>query len=200
MSDTKTAIIKKERRTFTTSLDGLMTRTCLDRTMGDVMRLCETSNDVRGFTVASMIRNAVFELDIELIKTIVTRIDGLVPAEGSRDSYANLLGDALEDVLEYPRREMVQVQETDSPIIAMAKVVIYVATQPAGGNMTRRRERNLAAQMLSERTGGRKVEPTRPELETKYVEPEWMVTDGKGGDDPQGGEAQEAVREMQAGQ
>lgn len=200
MSDTKTAIIKKERRPYTTSLDGLMTRTCLDRTMGDVMKLCETSNDVRGFTVASMIRNAVFELDIELIKTIVTRIDGLVPAEGNRESYANLLGDALEDVLEYPRREMVQVQETDSPIIAMAKVVIYVATQPAGGNMTRRRERNLAAQMLSERTGGRKVEPTRPELETKYVEPEWMVTDGKGGDDPQSGKAQEAMREMQAGQ
>ena len=181
MSDT-TRAIEKVRKPYNTGIDEFLTKTCLETSMGDVMLKCEKAANAKSYAVASMIRNAVFEQDIELIRTIVTRVDGIVPAEGDRDTYANLLGDAIEDVLSYTHADMMKVTPDDKPIIAMAKVVVYVATQPAGSNSTRRRERNLAAQMLTERTGGRKVEPAKPLLETKYVEPDWMVTNGQSGD------------------
>ena len=74
---------------------------------------------------------------------------------------------------------MLQVVPEDPPVIAMAKVLVYVATQPAGANFAKRKERNLASQMILERTGGRKVQPVKPLLETKYVNPEWMeIGDG----------------------
>ena len=72
-----------------------------------------------------------------------------------------------------------KVYPDDAPIIAMAKVLVHVASQPVGGNYAKRKERNLAASMVLERTGGRKVEPTRPLLETRYIEPDWME-DGEG--------------------
>ena len=185
MSDT-TEIVKS-RKPYNTGIDEFLTRTCLESTMGEVMLKCERAANAKSYAVASMIRNAVFEQDVELIKTLVTRVDGLVPAEGDREIYANILGDAIEDVLTYTSADMMKVVPEDPPIIAMAKVVVYVATQPAGSNNTRRRERNLAAQMLTERTGGRKVQPAKPLLETKYVEPDWMVGDGSAGETKEDG-------------
>lgn len=168
--DTLTALTKVE----TPSIDEYMSRVVLDRTMGDVVKIRETACDARGYTVNSMIFNAVFEMDVDLIKTIATRVDGTVPDENSRSGYANLLGDAIEDVLSYSSKDMMTVVPSDPPIIAMAKVLVYVATKQAGTNYMARKERNLASQMILERTGGRKVAPTRLALETKYVEPEWM--------------------------
>ena len=163
---------------YDTTLDQYMTRVCLERTMGDVVKNLGTSTNVKQYTVNSIIFNAVFEWDVDLIRTIALRIDGTVPAENDRESYANILGDAIEDVLSYPLNEQLNVNEYDTPVIAMAKALIYVASQPAGSNYAKRKERNLAAQMILERTGGRKVEPTRPQLETVYVEPEWLQLPG----------------------
>ena len=192
MSDTNTEITKYA--SYDTTLDQYMTRVCLERTMGDVVKNLGTSNNVKQYTVNSLIFNAVFEWDVDLIRTIALRIDGTVPSENERESYANILGDAIEDVLSYPLNEQLNVHEYDTPVIAMAKALIYVASQPVGGNYAKRKERNLAAQMILERTGGRKVEPTRPQLETVYVEPEWMQLpsgekEERDGRDDQGTEA-----------
>ena len=172
MSDTRTDLIKSDD--YEQTIDHYLTSVALDRTMGDVCRLREHATNARAYTINSMIFNAVFELDVELIKTLSLRIDGTVPEEGKRMGYANILGDAIEDVLAYDKSVQLRVLPEDKPIIAMAKVLVCVATQPAGSNMARRKERNLAASMILERTGGRKVQPTRPLIETKYVEPEWM--------------------------
>ena len=176
MSDTEIVSI----RDYDNSVDEYLSNVVIDKTMQDVVRGREVANNAKAYTINGMIFNAVFELDVELIKTLTTRVDGTVPEEGKREGCANILGDAIEDVLSYDDREMLKVLPSDAPIIAMAKVLVYVSTQPAGNNMARRRERNLATQIILERTGGRKVQPTKPLLETKYVEPEWMgLPDGE---------------------
>jgi len=165
------------------SIDDLLTDYCLLKTMGDVVRGRETSTNARSYTVTSMLYNAVFEVDVELIKTIVLRIDGTVPSEKKRDSFANLFGDALDDVMNYERADQLKVVPSDPPIIAMAKALVYIATQPVGNNFQKRKERNLAANIILERIGGRKVEPKRLEIDTVYVEPAWMLggeTSGSG--------------------
>lgn len=156
------------------TLDEFLTDVCLCRTMGDVVRSREISLNAKQYTVASMIYNAVFEMDVDLIRTIALRIDGTIPEEDKREGFANLIGDAIEDVLSYGKAEQMKVLPEDPPIIAMAKALVYVGTQPCGSNYAKRKERNLAAQMILERTGGRKVQPTRLLTEKKYVEPDWM--------------------------
>ena len=157
-----------------TTLDEYLTDICLVRTMGDVVKSREVALNAKQYAVASMIYNAVFEMDIDLIRTIALRIDGTIPEEDKREGFANLIGDALEDVLSYNEAEQMKVLPEDPPIIAMAKALVYVGTQPCGSNYAKRKERNLAAQMILERTGGRKVQPTRILAEKQYVEPDWM--------------------------
>lgn len=142
--------------------------------MGDVVRSREQAANAKEYTVACMVFNAVFELDVDLIRTIALRIDGTVPEESKREGFANILGDALEDVLSYDKKEQTKIVPEDSPVIAMAKALVHIGTQPCGSNYAKRKERNLAAQMILERTGGRKVSPTKPLLETQYVAPDWM--------------------------
>ena len=160
------------------SIDDLLTDYCLLKTMGDVAKGRELSTNARSYTVTSMIYNAVIEVDVELIKTIILRVDGTVPSEKKRDSYANLFGDALDDVMSYTKAEQMSVTSEDTPIIAMAKALIYAATQPVGSNFQKRKERNLAANIILERIGGRKIEPKKLAIETVYVEPEWMLLEG----------------------
>lgn len=172
-SVTETRIVKK-KPSYDTTLDNYLTNVCLGKTMGDVVRSRDIAQNTKQYTVATMIYNAVFEMDVDLIRTIALRIDGTVPEEDKREGFANLIGDALEDVLSYEQASQLQVTPMDPPIIAMAKALIFVGTQPCGSNYAKRKERNLAAQMILERTGGRKVKPTRVEIDTQYVEPEWM--------------------------
>lgn len=162
------------------TMDGYLTNVCLMRTMGQVVHNREFATDVKAYTINSMIFNAVFEADVDLIRTIIRRVDGLVPDEDERGSYANILGDAIEDVLSYDQAEAMKLTPDDPVIIAMAKVLVYKATMPAGTNQLLRKERNTAAQIILERTGGRKVGPTKLMFETKYVEPDWMRSDDDG--------------------
>lgn len=184
-STTRTEIVST--REYDTTLDNYLTTVCLSRTMGDVVRSREVATNAKQYTVASMIFNAVFEQDVDLIRTIALRIDGTVPEESKRDGYANLLGDAIEDVLSYEQAVQLQVTPGDSPIIAMAKALVFIGTQPCGTNYAKRKERNLAAQMILERTGGRKVQPTMAQIETQYVEPEWMQLQGGSDVEPETG-------------
>ena len=166
------------KRHYDQSMDAYLTDVCIGDTMGQVVYNREHAGNTKAFVVNSLIFNAVFELDVDLIKTIITRIDGLVPDENKREGFANILGDALDTVLEYEQAEQCRVTQDDTAIIAIAKVLIAKASMPVGSNYMARKERNLAAQMVLERTGGRKIGPTKPMLETKYVEPEWMRISG----------------------
>ncbi len=170
------------------TMDGYLTNVCITRTMGQVVHNREYATDVKAYTVNSLIYNAVFEADVDLIKTIIRRVDGLVPDEDERGGYANILGDALEDVLAYDQKEMMVLTPDDPVIIAIAKVLVYKATMLAGTNQMLRKERNTAAQIILERTGGRKVGPTRLLVETVYVEPDWMKDDADGQDEQEQGE------------
>ena len=161
-------------RHYDTTLDGYMADVCLFRTMGDVVHSRDVATNAKQYAVNSMIFNAVFEMDVDLIRTIALRIDGTVPEEDKRAGYANIIGAALEDVLSYERADQLKVVPSDPPVIAMAKALVYIGTQPCGSNYAKRKERNLAAQMILERCGGRKVQPTRLEATIEYVEPEWM--------------------------
>lgn len=184
------AIIPTDPRAYDTTLDNYLTNVCLSKTMGDVVRSRDIAQNAKQYTVASLIFNAVFEMDVDLIRTIALRIDGTVPEEDKREGYANILGDAIEDVLSYEQAVQLQVVPQDPPVIAMAKALVFVGTQPCGSNYAKRKERNLAAQMILERTGGRKVQPTKNQIETRYVEPEWMqFTTAEGDNDGQEKEA-----------
>ena len=182
---TTNAIIISDRKEYDTTLDNYLANTCLGMTMGDVVRSRDVATNAKQYTVASMIYNAVFEMDVDLIRTIALRIDGTVPEEDKREGYANIIGAALEDVLSYEQARQLKVVPNDPPVIAMAKALVYVGTQPCGTNYAKRKERNLAAQMILERCGGRKVQPTRYEAQIEYVEPEWMQL-GQGEEDSSG--------------
>ena len=170
-------------RQYDTTLDNYMADVCLYRTMGDVVRAREIAVNVKQLTVNSMIFNAVFEQDVDLIRTIALRIDGTVPEEDKRNGYANIFGDALEDVLDRDVDDQMNIVPSDPPVIAMAKALVYIGTRPCGSNYAKRKERNLAAQMILERCGGRKVQPTRIETAIEYVEPEWMQLPATEGDE-----------------
>lgn len=134
--------------------------------------------NARTYFVANIVFCAIFEQDMGLIETIAKRIDGTVPTTDKRDSFANLMGDAIEDVLDMGRAEQRIVTPDDPVIIALAKVVYKIATTPSNGNPTLKREKQKAVEMVFERTNGRRTEPVRPQLETIYTDPAWM-TDGK---------------------
>ena len=106
---------------YDTTLDNYMAEVCLMRTMGDVVHSREVATNAKQYTVNSMVFNAVFEKDVDLIRTIALRIDGTVPEEDKREGYANLIGAAIEDVLSYERADQMKVVPSDPPVIAMAK-------------------------------------------------------------------------------
>lgn len=188
---TKDIIVKRD---YDTTIDKYLIDVTLNKTMGDVVRSRDIATNVKQYTVACMVFNAVFETDVQLIKTLATRIDGTVPSDEERDKYANILGDAIEDVLSYPRKEQVKVEPSDPPIIAMAKALVYVGTQPVGNNMAKRKERNMAAEMILERTGGRKTKPFQNVIDIEYVEPEWMRLEEAHEQDP---DRQEGIGETE---
>lgn len=133
----------------------------------------ETATNAKALFVAHLIFDAVFNYDIQSLKQIIQRVDGGVPEARKRQHYANIFGDALEDVLKY-RKEDMKVQPDDYVIIAMAKVVVYVSMSNPGNNAQKRKDKQDAISMILERTGGRKNEPTKELITTNYVEPDWL--------------------------
>ena len=174
--DTKTVAIEKGAREC--SLDEYVTRACLEKNMGEILALRENAANARSYFVGSTIFNAVFDQDIALIKQIANRIDGSIPTSDERNGYANIFGDAIDDVLDYRDSKQMTIYPDDPPLVAMAKVLVYIATKRVGKNAIERKERAAAVEMIFERTGGRKVEPVRLEVETTYVDPKWMLLGG----------------------
>ena len=162
-------------KTSDEGLDNYTARVCLTRTIGETLHLRETASNARTYFVANLVASAVFEMDMSLIDILATRVDGTVPTSKERDSFANLMGDAIDDVLDMERQEQMVVQPDDPVMIALAKVVFHIATEPTKGNPIRKKEKQKAVEMIYARTSGRRTEPVRPLLETKFVEPDWLA-------------------------
>lgn len=113
-------------------------------------------------------------MDMGLIDIIATRIDGTVPVSTERESFANLLGDAIDDVLDMERADQTMIDPEDSAIIAIAKVIYHIGIAAAGNDFNKRRDRQKAVEMIYARTAGRRNEPVRIDVEEKYVKPKWL--------------------------
>lgn len=147
---------------------------CLTRTMGDIVRSREIATNARQYFVANLIFQAVFEKDMGLIDIIATRIDGTVPTTNERDSFANLIGDAIDDVLDMERAEQTMIVPEDPVIIALAKIIYHIAVEASHGDPIKKRDRQKAVEMVYARTAGRRNEPVRLAIEEKFIEPEWL--------------------------
>lgn len=155
-------------------LDMYLTKVCLEMTVFEVCKGLETCLNARAYFVATLVTDAIFMQDIDSIKQIVERIDGTVPDEKERGGYANIFGDALEDVLDAGEQEQLTICPDDLVVIALAKAVVFIALSQPGKNFQMRKQKNDAVDMVFKRTGGRKTEPTKPMLETTYEDPDWM--------------------------
>lgn len=146
----------------------------LQKTIGEILKLHESATNAKALFVSHLIFDAVFNYDIQSLKQIVARVDGGIPDAQKRKHYANIFGDALEDVLSYTDKRQLKIQPEDLVIIAMAKVCVWVSMSDPGNNAQKRKDKNDAIQMILERTGGRKSEPTKQLMTTNYVNPDWM--------------------------
>jgi len=145
------------------------------KTIGEVFRNRESATNAKALFVSSLIFDAIFNCDIQSAKQVVSRIDGGVPDARKRGNYANIFGDALEDVLSYTNKEQLKIQPDDLVIIALAKVVVFVSMSDPGKNVQKRKDKQDAIQMILERTGGRKSEPVKQIASVNYVNPDWMM-------------------------
>lgn len=172
------AIVERRRQATSPesgSLDEYISSLCLTKTIGDVVLLREAATNARAFFATSLIFHAVFDKDMGALDQIANRIDGTVPDRRDRDRFANIMGDALEDVLEYARMDQTQIFPDDPTIIALAKTVLSVSWMEVGRNPTAKKDRQKAIEMVLQRTGGRKTEPTAVLELVEYVDPDWMA-------------------------
>lgn len=142
--------------------------------MSEIVKSRESAANARAYFVANLVCDAVFNQDIDVCKQIITRIDGAVPDEESRSGYANIFGDALDDVLGYEKADQLQIYPEDLGVIAIAKVVIFSSMKEVGRNFQMRKSKNDAIDLILNRVGGRKTKPTKPLLETTFEDPDWM--------------------------
>lgn len=156
-----------------TKLDEYITKMCLEYNVGDMLQ-ARGANNARTFYAASLIYNAIFDCDMGLINQIANRVDGTVPDSEKRDSYANIFGDALDDIMDYTCMEDLNIFPDDSCLIALAKATYVIAVRPVGSNVQLKKDRQLANDLILNRCGGRKATPTKPLIDTVYVDPEWM--------------------------
>lgn len=155
-------------------IDSYTASVCLTKTMGDIVRARDTATNARQYFVANLVFSAVFEKDMGLIDIIATRIDGTVPTSSERDSFANLIGDAIDDVLDMERAEQTMIMPDDPVIIAIAKVVYHIAVEPAKHDFNKRKERQKAVEMVYARTAGRRNQPVKLAIEEKFTKPKWL--------------------------
>lgn len=171
-SGTKKELAKLEQSNG--DIDAYTAEVCLCRTMGEVVRSRDTATNARQYFVANLVFSAVFEKDMALIDIIATRIDGTVPTTSERESFANLMGDAIDDVLDMDRAEQTMVTPDDPVIIALAKVVFHIATEETKHDYNKKKDRQKAVEMVYARTAGRRNEPVRLAIEEKFVKPAWL--------------------------
>lgn len=172
--ETALVAMNPKQAAMTEGMDDLLTSCLLEKTVGEICHTMEHSSNVRTFTACKIIIQAIQDLDIGLIGTIIKRVDGGVPRAEDRMSYANLIGDAIDDVLDMPKDEQQFIDFTnDSGIIGLAKAIVLCAIQPVGKNVSQKRERQVAADILLSRTGGLKNEPRKLTTNVKILDADW---------------------------
>lgn len=159
-------------------MDAYLTTCCLEKTIGQVNASGMAAQNARTRFGCQLIMQGIFSSDafspdINIIKQIIKRIDGTVPDAQSRDGYANLIGDALEDVMDMTEVEQTAVHPDDLTIIALAKAILYVSMQDCGKNYQKKKDRQTAIEIILERTGGRKSEPVKNTEVVNYIQPSW---------------------------
>lgn len=131
-------------------------------------------NSARGFMVAQMYTDAVFNQDIRVIQTIINRIDGGLPKDTEVHEYRTLFGDCMNEVLSMTKGSQLKVMPDDTVMMALCKSLFDLATQDiyheikrdAHGNKwsrkvnpstERKNARDSATRLVLERSGGRKT-------------------------------------------
>lgn len=172
-------ILEPEHVHGDTSIDDALTRILISRTVAEICLTWSQSCNLKGFVIADMIMSAIFEPDINLINQIIKRVDGTVPNVERKDEYDNLIGKALDEVLKIEKKEQLTIHPMDLGMIALAKAIIYIATDKPGKNAMRKKDRTKAAEILLSRTGGARTEPVKQKLLTEYKRPEWALDSGE---------------------
>ena len=104
------------------------------------------------------------------------RIDGATPSKTERKRFANLFGEALEDVFNHEDIDQMRIFPGDLCITALAKAAIVIAMLPAGNNVNRQKQKVTAYDLVLTRIGGRRTEPVKQLEATKFVDPDWMTS------------------------
>lgn len=142
------------------NMDNILKKILTEMTLGEICKAMETSANVKNYTACRIIVNAISECDVGLIKTIIQRIDGGIPKAEDMENYSNLIGKALEEVMEEePDERFIFRLNTDTGIKCMAKAIVMAALQKTNNNVAKRKDRQMAADILLSRTGGLKNEP-----------------------------------------
>lgn len=163
-----------ENNTYRT-IDDLLLDCCLTMNLGELLYQRENgSSIVKHRWVYTLMFDSIWGMDIDCIEQVIYRIDGTVPSKKERGEFANILGNAIGDVMEYPQSEMLELYPTDPVIIGMAKVVIAISTQETGTNLAKKKSKIKATEMVLSRAGGRNTEPTKVQLLEEYTSPDWM--------------------------
>lgn len=161
-------------------LDNIILLYLTKNTIGEICHKHESTNSVKTFLATDLIIRAIGEGDIGLINLIVKRIDGTVPNEKDREKYANILGNAIDDVINRPIEEKEKIDfDDDLGIIAMAKAVCRAATSDVGNNISKKKDRLQAAEILLSRLGGTINEPTKESSTIEIVDPDWALPENK---------------------
>lgn len=142
--------------------------------MGEIVALRDKAANVKSYWGATLIFNAVFEKDIGCILQIADRVDGSIPDEKDRERFANIVGNAIDDVMQLTTAEQMTITPNDLAIIAIAKVLVFLSMEPAGKNVQQRKDRQKAIEMVLKRTGGKKTAPVAESTKIHYVDPVWM--------------------------
>ncbi len=157
-----------------------------------VPRISGNAQNARGHLVSQMYTDAVFNQDIRVIQTIISRIDGGLPKDTEIDSYQTLFGDCIAEVLEITDGTQLKVTPDDTVMMALCKSLYDIATtdiynevrSDEHGNRwsrkvtpstERKQARDSALRLVLERSGGRKMAtPAKQQKQQKIGVADWI--------------------------
>jgi hypothetical protein len=131
-------------------------------------------SDAKSHLASQMFTDAVFNSDIRMIQTIISRIDGGLPKDTEVDEYQTLFGDSMNQVLEMTSNTQLKVLPTDTVMLALCKSLFDIASsdiyhelksdkhgnkwsKKINPSTERKQARDSALRLVLERSGGRKT-------------------------------------------
>ena len=145
-----------------------------------------TSETAAMFLVSRLFTDAVFNQDIRSIKLIIQRIDGGLPKDTEVENVQTLFGDCLLEILKYRNADRLKVKPNDTVLMALAKSLFDIATEDIYYDYKKNRpilkpstdkknERDMALQMVIERTGGRRTMTAKTMQKEEIEEADWIA-------------------------